>query len=131
MPTDPADLEAALREADSGSEQAIGELLQALADAELLVLVASQQDEAVELVTLHHDDHPYVPAFTNETLATTLVPSDQPLARVDTQTLAASWPAGTALAINPGGQPGGWLEAEGVQALAVRFGPDDARPGGS
>jgi hypothetical protein len=107
-------IEAALR-ATAAGEAAPGVLLAAVRDGELLVPVTAEG----ELPVLEHGGRRFVPAFTSaEHLAAARPPGTAGAVARSGAQLAADWPAGVGLALNPGAALGvGRPEAE-VRALA-------------
>jgi hypothetical protein len=102
-------------------------LFPALAEAELYLPAPAAPDEGTEVVAEAGDDVPlpflerdgvrYVPAFTSETRYREFAPGGGPYMRISGRALAAIWPEGCSLALNPGGAVGLGLAADEVARL--------------
>jgi hypothetical protein len=115
--TTPQQLETAIRDAGDGAPASLAALATALFDASLVVPISEDGPEGTRLVTLLHDGAPYVPAYTRDDLADAAVPPELSRSTVPVRVLVDAWDAGTALALNPGLEPAGWLDGAGVLAL--------------
>jgi hypothetical protein len=119
------ELEEALLVAAQSGRMAI--LVTALANADVYLPVADSSVAAGELPlpTLKHDGS--VPIFSSPTQLLRFAPAGSPCLRVEGRALAAEWPAGRSLALNPGGDLGAVLEPDEV--LAIRDAPQAQQPG--
>jgi hypothetical protein len=76
-------------------------------------------DEALELPVFEHDGTRFVAAFTSLEQLDRSASGAPPFRRATGEELAAIWPEGHGLAVNPGGDLGVAIAEEDVQALAA------------
>jgi hypothetical protein len=75
--------------------------------------------EGVELPVFEHDGERFVAVFTSLEQLDRSAPGGAPFVRATGEQLAAIWPQGHGLAVNPGGELGVAIAEEDVQALAA------------
>jgi hypothetical protein len=101
-------------------------LLAALAVGELYLPAAGRPQEGavpvesgdeLELPFLEHQNERYVPAFTSVTELLRFLPAGTAYLRIEGRLLASAWPAGSSLALNPGGRLGVVIPAADVARL--------------
>jgi hypothetical protein len=116
-------LERALLAASEGGDA--GAFLAELRNAEVLVPSDEPGDrtpaegEEIDLPVFSHEDRRWVAAFTSDTQLRRGVPDAAGRLRLLGADLAAMWPPGVGLAVNPGGDLGVGLPEETVRALAA------------